>query len=90
MARQVFGTQAIIDSTRRICRLVARFGTSKLALQTSPEFAAAVAALVAACEVFEALDDYGAVTDRTAGGTGANDEDLSSGSGTLANELEDA
>lgn len=89
MARQVFGTQAILKLARGICRLVDRFGTVILGRQTSPEFAQAVAALVAACKALDALDDYVAVIDRTAGGTGQNDEDLPTGGGTLANELED-
>jgi len=89
MARQVFGTQAILLAARKICRLVDRFGSIILARQTSPEFAQAVVALVTACKALDALDDFVAVIDRTPGGTGQNDEDLPTGGGTLANENED-
>lgn len=50
------GVPSIITAARTICRLVDRFGTGTLAGSTTPEFAAAVIALVAACKAFEALD----------------------------------
>lgn len=58
MARKVNGTSGLLESSRRICRLVGRFGTANFAADTTPQFAAAVAALVVACQAFEALDNY--------------------------------
>lgn len=58
MARTVDGTSTILAASRVICRLVGRFGTARFAARTTPEFGAAVEALVVACMAFEALDDY--------------------------------
>lgn len=52
------GAPTIIALTRHICRLVHTYGAANLATLATPEFAAAVAALVAACAAFEALDDF--------------------------------
>ena len=57
MAREVIGVSSILKGARLICRIVGRFGTIRLAEKTSPEFAAAVGALVLACQALEALDD---------------------------------
>lgn len=78
MARQVTGTQGILKAARVICRLVNRFGVVRLAGQTSPEFAAACAALAVACAALDAADDFVAVIDRTPqdGGTGSYNEDI--------------
>lgn len=55
MPRQT-GVPSIIEAARKICRLVDRFGTSTLTPNTTPEFTAAVLALVLACKAFEAID----------------------------------
>lgn len=52
------GVPTIVKLVRHICRLVTRYGAADLAARTTPEFATAVAALMAACEAFTALDDY--------------------------------
>jgi hypothetical protein len=57
MGRSVTGTSSILGASRVICRMVGRFGTARFALATTPQFAAAVVALVAACQAFEALDN---------------------------------
>jgi hypothetical protein len=44
--------------------LVGRYGAGNMAAETTPEFAAAVLALVAACNAFTALDDIPAQIDR--------------------------
>lgn len=59
------GTPTIIKLSRRICKLVAVWGASNLEARTTPEFAAAVAALVIACNAFEALDDFPGQIDNT-------------------------
>lgn len=58
MARSVNGVSTILYGVRLICRMVGRFGTAALSNQTTPQLAAAVGALVVACQVYEALDDY--------------------------------
>lgn len=58
MARTVDGTSTILAGARLICRAVGKYGTARFAARTTPEFAAAAAALAAACMAFEALDDY--------------------------------
>ena len=58
MAGSRTGTPTIVRLARRICKLVQVFGASDLAARTTPEFAAAVEGLVAACMAFQALDDY--------------------------------
>jgi len=59
------GVPTIIASARVICRMVGVYGASGMAAATTPEFAAAVLALVAACNAFTALDDNPAEIDRT-------------------------
>jgi hypothetical protein len=70
MARNVNGSSTIIVSTRRICRMVGKYGTGGIASATSshPAFLAAVIALVAACQVWESLDDFPGEIDQTPGG----------------------
>lgn len=70
MARTVNGSSTIILSARRICRMVGKYGTGGIAAATSntPAYLAAVVALVAACQVWEALDDYPGQIDQTPGG----------------------
>lgn len=59
------GTPTIISLSRTICRIHARYGAADLLSATTPEFAAAVLALTAACAAFVALDDYPAEVDTT-------------------------
>jgi hypothetical protein len=59
------GTPTIIRLARKICQLQALWGAADLAAKTTPEFAAAVRALAAACAAFEALDDLPAQIDAT-------------------------
>jgi len=66
MAASRTGTPSIIRLARKICHLKALWGAVDLASRTTPEFAAAVSALVAACEAFEALDDSPGQIDNTA------------------------
>jgi len=63
MARKVRGTITILQASQRVCRMVGRFGTAFLAVDTSPEFATAVAVFVAACNALHALDDKPYVID---------------------------
>lgn len=65
MAGSRTGTPTIIAIVRKICRVTTRYGASDLAAKTTPEFQAAVTALVAACMAFEALDDQPAEIDAT-------------------------
>lgn len=58
------GTPSIIALVRKICYLVGRYGAANLSASTTPEFAAAVLALVAACNAFTALDETPAQIDR--------------------------
>ena len=60
------GVPTVIALTRRICYYVGRYGVSGLATATTPEFATALFALVAACTAWAALDDHPAEIDRTA------------------------
>lgn len=55
MARD--GTSTIIALARKICKLRVIWGAATLPTRATPEFAAAVDALVAACQAFEALDN---------------------------------
>lgn len=57
MPREVIGVASILKGARLICRIVGRFGVARLAEKTTPEFAAAVSTLVAACHALEAIDD---------------------------------
>lgn len=66
MAREVIGVASILKGARLICRIVGRFGVARLAEKTSPEFAAAVNALVLACQVLETIDDQPYTVDRHA------------------------
>lgn len=66
MAGTVTGVPTIIKLTRKICRLVGTYGAGNMAAATTPEFAAAVLALVTACQAFEALDDQPGEIDSTA------------------------
>jgi len=66
MAGSITGTPSIIRLTRKICKLVAVYGAGNLATAATPEFAAAVVTLVAACHAFEALDDFPGQIDATA------------------------
>jgi len=59
------GIPTVIDAARLICKMVGVYGTPGLSAATTPEFAAAVLALVAACNAFTALDDYPGEIDRT-------------------------
>ena len=51
------GVPTLLRLVRLICRAAGKFGTAGLSQSTTPELAAAVATLVAACHVFELLDD---------------------------------
>lgn len=66
MAKIKTGSSSIIRLARKICVLVGVYGAVDLGTRTTPEFAAAVSALVLACHAFEALDDYPAQIDATA------------------------
>jgi hypothetical protein len=54
-----------VKLARKICRLVNINGAIDLASRTTDEFAAAVLALVTACEALEALDDQVLQVDHT-------------------------
>ena len=64
MARN--GASTILALTRKICKMVGLFGTRGILAATNPGFVAALVALVAACEAFEALDDFPGEIDATA------------------------
>lgn len=66
MAATRTGTSTIYHLAKKICKMVALYGASDLASRTSAEFAAAVTALVAACNAFEALDNFPFQVDRVA------------------------
>jgi len=65
MAGSITGTPTIIRLARKICKIRAQFGAGDLSTKTTPEFAAAVAALAIACAVFETLDDFPGQIDAT-------------------------
>ena len=65
MAGTRTGTPSIIKHARAICRLVARYGAGDLATVTTTGYSEAVLALVAACALFEALDDFPGQIDAT-------------------------
>ncbi len=65
MAGSRTGTPTILHLARKICSIVGRFGAGDLGTKVTPEFAAAVAALVLACQAFEALDDFPGQIDAT-------------------------
>jgi len=56
--------------------MVGRFGTARFTAQTTPEFGAAVEALVLACQAFDALDDFPGEADHTPGGSGGDDSEV--------------
>jgi len=66
MAGSRTGSATIIKLSRWICRLVAVYGAGDLATKGTPEMRTAVLALVAACQAFEALDDFPGQIDATA------------------------
>jgi len=76
MARNVSGFSSIYAASRWICRMVGRFGVARFTAQTTPEFGAAVEALVLACHAFEALDDFPGEADHTPGGSGGDDTEV--------------
>lgn len=59
------GVPTIITLSRKICKVARTYGAGSLTASTSPEFAAAVAALMLACDTFSALDDYPGQVDNT-------------------------
>lgn len=66
MAKSRTGSSTVIRLTRKICSVVGRLGVGDLSTRATPEFAAAVLALVAACQAFEALDDFPGQIDHSA------------------------
>jgi len=74
MAGSITGTPTIIKLARKICRLSSIYGARDLETKATPEFAAAVAALMLACAAFEALDDFPGQIDAT--GTIREGEDV--------------
>lgn len=66
MAGRRSGTPTIIMAARLIAKMVHVFGAWDLLSKTTPEFQAAVQALVAAVAAFEALDDAPGEIDNTA------------------------
>lgn len=66
MARRIDGTSTILNAARTICRMEGRFGLSRFGARTNPTFQAAVAALVIACKLFEAADNYAGEIDEIA------------------------
>lgn len=66
MAASRTGTPTILKLARKICHLQQFYGASNLAAKTTPEFAAAVTALTAACMALQALDDQIGQIDNTA------------------------
>jgi hypothetical protein len=78
MAKVRTGGSSIIYATRIICRMVGKYGTFGIAQKTTPAFTAAVVALVAACQAWEALDDYPGEIDQTAP-TGSEDDEPAEG-----------
>ena len=66
MAKSRTGTSTIIKLVRKICKLYGTWGAYDLEARTSTGYKAAVVALVAACALFEAADDYPGEIDYTA------------------------
>lgn len=66
MAGSRTGTSSIYYLAKHICRIFNKYHATDLASRTSSDFAAAVAALVAACMAFEALDNFPFQVDRVA------------------------
>jgi hypothetical protein len=65
MAGSRTGVPTVIRLVRRVCHIVRTYGAAGLEAATTPEFKAAVDALMLACAAFEALDDYPAEIDAT-------------------------
>ena len=59
------GTASILKNARKICKMVNIYGAIDLVDRTTPEFGAAVTALVVACTALEALDDFVGQIDNT-------------------------
>lgn len=57
MASSRTGTPTIYQAAKKICRMVNLYGAADLVARTTPEFGAAVTALVVACTAFNLLDD---------------------------------
>ena len=66
MAGTRTGTSTIYYLAKKICRMVGTYGATDLAARTSADFQTAVLALVAACQAFEALDNFPFQVDRVA------------------------
>lgn len=66
MAGSRTGTPTIIKLVRHICRVVNKYGVRDLESKTNASYKAAVLALVAACALFEAADDFPGEVDYTA------------------------
>lgn len=65
MAGTRTGTASIYQAAKKICRMVNVYGAADLVARTTPEFGAAVVALVAACTAFNLLDDQPMQIDAT-------------------------
>jgi hypothetical protein len=65
MAGSKTGSGSVIRLSRKICKLVAIYGVGDLSTKATPAFSTAIAALVAACMAFEALDDQPGQIDST-------------------------
>lgn len=65
MAGSKTGSPTVIRLARKICLVVGRYGAGNLSTVATPEFAAAVGALITACQAFEALDDRPGQIDST-------------------------
>lgn len=59
------GTPTVIALSRKICKVVGRYGAADLGDRVPEGFRVAVLALVAACLAFEALDDQPGEIDST-------------------------
>lgn len=57
MAGSRTGVPTIIRLVRKICDVVRTYGAQGLAAATTPQYAAAISALMLACAAFEALDN---------------------------------
>lgn len=57
------GVSSIAGAVKLIRRMIAKYGVRELRRRFGPEFAAAVAALIAAWEAVEALDNLPGITD---------------------------
>jgi hypothetical protein len=66
MAGSKTGTPAIIQAARKISRMVRKYGAADLEANTAPAFKVAVFALIAACALFDSLDNNPGQVDRVA------------------------